>query len=61
MSNQKAFFIRHDQLEKGESRYDTVGLNTVKYEVKSIVKTAFYTKFILYYNQTAIMKEQDVN
>ena len=51
---------RHKQLEKGPKRHSKVGLNSVKYELKSIELTPLYTKFIIYYNQTEILQQEDV-
>lgn len=51
---------RHKQLEKGPKRHNKVGLNSVKYELKSVEMTPLYTKFRIYYNQTAVLNEEDV-
>jgi hypothetical protein len=54
------FLNRFKQLNKGRELYDKVGLNTVKYKIKYVDVTPFYTKFTIYYNETAIMLEEYV-
>ena len=48
---------RHKYLTNGTSRMDYDGLSSLKYKILNIQKTLLFTKFLVYYNQTEIMKE----
>lgn len=42
---------RYKLLQTSDKRIDTDGVNTLKYEVKSIVKNRLYTKIVVDYDQ----------
>jgi hypothetical protein len=41
--------------------YDHEGLNTVKYDLVETQETKLYTKFLIYYDQDAYMKNVTVD
>ena len=47
---------RFQRLNKNNSLvFEFEGLNSVKYQVVEVLKTALYTKIIVYYNETEIL------
>lgn len=51
------YFLRHLILEKSTERMKHEGLNSVKYKVLERKISKYYTKFLVYYNETELMQD----
>jgi len=47
-------------LNKAKERFHTDGLNSIEYKLVETLKTALYTKFLVSYNQEAILIKHQI-
>ena len=50
--------IRHKLLKSGTKRMSWDGLNSLRYEVLKVIKTNLFTRIVVFFNETEIMKFQ---
>jgi hypothetical protein len=53
--------LRFNLLKTSDKRIDQDGVNSLKYEVTSIIKTKLFTKIMVTYNQNEIQGNKTVN
>ncbi len=55
------FALRFNLLKTSDKRIDQDGVNSLKYDVTSIIKNKLFTKIIVNYDQSEIQKNKTAN